>query len=254
MFHNFIFLPLYNGLVAIMELIPGIDLGLAVIIFTIVVRFILFPLSKSALLTQVKMKEIEPQAAKIRVEYANNKQEQALKVMELYRTNKVRPFSGILLLFIQLPILFALLSVFYKIIPEIDPANVYEFLKADIPIVKDSLFGLSLTSKNIILSLITAGAQFLQMKYSIATRQQKEISAIMLKNGQKMDTATSISNSMNTQMKYFLPILAFVSVYFIIPAKFPQAASIIAIYWSVSALFTLVQELYISKKYIKTAK
>jgi membrane protein insertase Oxa1/YidC/SpoIIIJ len=50
-------------------------------------------------------------------------------------------------------------------------------------------------------------------------------------------------------MKYFLPILAFASTYWIIPAQFPQAASIIAIYWTVSTLFTLGQELYIRKKH-----
>ena len=55
---------------------------------------------------------------------------------------------------------------------------------------------------------------------------------------------------MNSQMKYLMPVLAFASVYWIIPAKYPQAATIIAIYWSVSTLFTLGQELYIRKKHL----
>ena len=117
MFHNFIFLPLYNGLIGIMDILPGVDVGVAVIIFTIIIRLILFPLSKSSVLTQVRMKEVEPEANKIRAEYATDKQTQALKIMELYKTRKVRPFSGVLLMFIQLPILIALISVFYKIIP-----------------------------------------------------------------------------------------------------------------------------------------
>ena len=59
------------------------------------------------------------------------------------------------------------------------------------------------------------------------------------------------SAMMTKQMKYLVPILAFVSTYWIIPARFPQAASIIAIYWAVSALFTLFQELYIRKRHLK---
>jgi membrane protein insertase Oxa1/YidC/SpoIIIJ len=52
-------------------------------------------------------------------------------------------------------------------------------------------------------------------------------------------------------MKYFLPLIAFASTYWIIPAKFPQAAAVIAIYWSVSSLFTLGQELYIRKRHLE---
>ena len=91
MYNQFIFRPLYNGLVGIMNIIPGIDLGVAVIIFTCVIRFILFPLSKSALITQVKMKNVEPEANRIKAQYANNKQEQALKIMELYKEKKIKP-------------------------------------------------------------------------------------------------------------------------------------------------------------------
>ena len=69
MYNQFIFKPLYNGLVEIMNIIPGIDLGMAVIIFTCIVRLILFPLSKSALITQVKMKGAEPEINKIKAQY-----------------------------------------------------------------------------------------------------------------------------------------------------------------------------------------
>lgn len=248
MYHNFIFLPLYNGLVAIMNVVPGIDLGLAVIIFTIIIRFILFPLSKKALLTQVKMKNIEPEVNKIKAQYSGNRQEQALKIMELYKQKGVKPFAGILLLIIQLPILFGLISVFYKIIPEVHPEFLYSFLK--IPEIYPTLLGLDLTQKSFILALITGLAQYAQLHYSVAVRQQKEMSERTIKNGGKLDTMSQMANSMNSQMKYTLPIIAFVSVYWIIPASFPQVASVIAIYWSITSIFTLVQELYIKKKHI----
>jgi YidC/Oxa1 family membrane protein insertase len=234
-----------------MDFVPGIDLGIAVIIFTIIVRLILFPLSKQSLLTQVRMKEIEPEANKIRSQYANDKQNQALKIMELYKSRNIKPFSGILLLIIQLPILFALISVFYKIIPTIQPEFLYSFIH--VPDISNTLLGLDITKKSLILALITAVIQYFQMHYSVAARQQKEMAAVTLKNGGKLDSMSQISNSMNTQMKYFLPVIAFASVYWIIPASFPKAAAVIAIYWSVSSLFALGQELYIRKRHIETS-
>lgn len=247
MYHNLIFLPLYNSLVGIMDIIPGIDVGIAVIIFTVIIRLILFPLSKSSLLTQVRMKEIEPEAAKIRAQYANDRQLQATKVMELYRTNKVKPFSGILLLIIQFPILLALISVFYRINP-IDPTMLYSFIY--VPMASPTLLGVALTGKSFILALATAVIQYLQLQFSVAMRQQKSIAEKTLRSGGKLDAASQMSHSMNKQMKIFVPVLAFVSLYWIIPASFPHAASIIAIYWSVSSLFSFLQELYIRKKYL----
>jgi len=233
-----------------MDLLPWVDVGIAVILFTIIVRLIIFPLSKNALLTQVRMKEVEPEANKIKAEYANDRQKQGLKVMELYKAKGIKPFSGVLLLIIQLPILLALISVFYKIIPTIDPTILYSFVH--VPAIKPFLLGLDLTKPNIILSIITAVIQYFQMHYSLASRQHR---ALVAKNGGKAlggnDFSSTMANSMNGQMKYILPLIAFASTYWIIPARFPQAASIIAIYWSISSLFTLGQELYIRKRHLE---
>jgi YidC/Oxa1 family membrane protein insertase len=195
------------------------------------------------------MKEVEPEVNKVKAEYANDRQAQGLKVMELYKSKGIKPFSGVLLLIVQLPILLALISVFYKIIPTIDPTLLYSFVH--VPVIKPFLLGLDLTKPSIILSLITGIIQFFQMHYSIASRQHRDMVA---KNGGKVPAATdfgsNMANTMNTQMKFLLPVIAFASTYWLIPARFPQAASIIAIYWSISSLFTLGQELYIRKKYL----
>jgi len=241
MYHNYIFLPLYNGLVGIMDLLPWIDIGVAVVIFTFIVKLALFHLSKSSILTQIKMKEVEPEMNKIKAQYANDRQAQALKVMELYREKKVKPFSGILLLFIQLPILLALLSVFYKIIPTINPEYLYSFIT--LPTLKTQFLGLiDLTKPSLILAILTGISQYVQLHYSLASKQVKPVDG---NQGGKPDIAAS----MTKQMKYMLPVFAFISIYWIIPVKFPQATSIIAIYWIVSALFTLGQELVIRRKY-----
>ena len=168
-----------------------------------------------------------------------------MKVMEFYKEKDIHPFRSLLLPIIQLPILLGIISVFYKIIPTVDPALLYSFVH--IPVIKPVLLGLDLTSKNIFLSLLTGIIQFLQLRFSITSRQQRAMNA----NGQKGDSTAQMMNSMNTNMQFFVPILAFVSTYWLIPARFPQAASIVAVYWSVSTLFTLVQELFIRKKYLK---
>lgn len=247
MYNEIIFRPLYNILVGIMDFIPGIDVGIAVIIFTIIIRLILYPLSKSSLLTQVRMKVAEPEAAKIRAQYANDRQTQAMKIMELYKEKQIKPFAGILLLIIQLPILLALVSIFYKIIPTIDPTLLYSFIH--VPTASPTLLGLNLASKSVILCLLAAVAQFVQLHFSLASRQPASLAPIAGEKGGANMMQTSAM--MTKQMKYFVPILAFVSTYWIIPARFPQAASIIAIYWAVSALFTLGQELYIRKRHLK---
>ncbi len=249
MYNTFIFLPLYNGLVSLMN-IPGIDVGLAVILFTAIVRLLLYPLSKSALFTQVRMKDAEPELNKIKAEYKDNRQLQAQKMMDLYKQKKIKPLSGFLLLIIQLPILLALISVFYNIVPSVKPELLYGFIH--IPTAHISLLGINLIGKSLVLSILTGVIQFLQLHYSLASHQIRLVSKKNAKESAvKTDSTSDMMSSMNTNMKYFMPILAFASVYWIIPARYPQAASIIAIYWSVSTLFTLCQELYIRKRLLK---
>lgn len=244
MWNELIFRPLYNGLIGIMDLLPWADVGVAVVIFTIVVKLILYPLSKSALLTQAKMKEVEPEATEIRKKYADDRQLQAQKIMELYKSKNIKPFAGILLLFIQLPILFALISVFYKIIPEIDASLLYGFVS--IPELKTQFIGLvDLTTPSISLALITAVAQYLQIRYSLASSKPAQV------DPNDKSSMPAIMNSMQSQMKYMIPVLAFVSLYWIIPTTYPMATSIIALYWATSSLMTLFQELHIRRQHLK---
>lgn len=246
MYHELIFRPLYNGLVGIMDALPFIDVGIAVILFTIIVKVILFPLSKAALLTQVRMKEVEPEINKIRNQYSADRQVQAAKTMELYKSKGIKPFAGVLLLIVQLPILLALISVFYKIIPAIHPEFLYSFIS--VPQIKTAFLGfIDLTHPSIILAVLTGVAQFFQLHFSLAARQAKN-TPIPQGSGA---AASMLANSMTGQMKYFVPFLAFASIYWIIPSQFPQASSIIAIYWITSSLMTLAQELVIKRKHLK---
>jgi YidC/Oxa1 family membrane protein insertase len=223
------------------------DLGIAVILFTIIIKFILYPLSKSSVITQIRMKELEPEINKLKSQYANDKQAQALKIMALYKEKKVKPFAGVLLIIIQLPILLALISVFYKIIPTIHAEFLYSFVSVPATLHTNFL-GIDLTQKSLVLAIITGLIQFAQMHFSPAMRQNKNNPTV------STDMATQMASSMSKQMKYTMPVLAFISIYWFIPAGFPQAASIVAIYWITSSLFTLAQELYIRKQHTNTIK
>ena len=89
LFHLFFYEPLYNGLIFLIGVLPWADVGIVVILFTCIVKLALFPLSKKSVLTQIRMKEIQPELDAIKEKHKDNKQEQALKVMALYREKRL---------------------------------------------------------------------------------------------------------------------------------------------------------------------
>ena len=103
-----IVLPIANVLYIIYNLIG--DFGLAILIFTILVKLLMWPLTKSQLHQTKLMKKIQPELAEIRKRCNGNKQMECLQTMDLYKKHNVKPFSSILTLLIQLPIFIALYS------------------------------------------------------------------------------------------------------------------------------------------------
>ena len=104
-YHIFFYDPLYKTLAFLLKILPLADIGLAVIILTITVRLILFPLSRKAVLTQMRMTELAPELEVIREKYKDKPEEQARKTLSLYQEKKVNPFSGIFVILIQIPII-----------------------------------------------------------------------------------------------------------------------------------------------------
>src|SRR3989344_1254116 len=94
-FHAALYNPIYNALVALVAVIPGGEVGVAVIALTIVIRIVLLPLSLAVARSQRRMRELEPKLKELKEKYPN-KQEQAAKTLELYRTERVNPFTSIL--------------------------------------------------------------------------------------------------------------------------------------------------------------
>ena len=109
LFELFITQPILNLLLVIYNFIG--DFGFTIIVFTLIVRFLMWPLTKSQLHQSKVMRELQPELQKIRKNSKGNKQAETLQMMELYRRHNFKPFRSMLTLFIQLPILLTFFSV-----------------------------------------------------------------------------------------------------------------------------------------------
>ncbi len=81
---------------------------MSIIIFTILVKLVLVPLTKNQMSSAKKMQELQPKVKEIQEKYKNNKEKLNEKTMELYKEHKINPVGGCLPLLIQLPIIFGL--------------------------------------------------------------------------------------------------------------------------------------------------
>lgn len=237
LFHIIFYDPIYNGLVFFINFVPLHSVGLAAILFTIIIKIIIFPLSQKAVKTQFAMKQIEPEINELKIKYKDNKQIQAEKTMLLYKEKGINPFAGVFSTLIQLPILLALYWVFLKGgLPTIDTNVIYPFIK--IPsVINMDFFGVIVTEKSLIFAILVAVAQFLQMQITIPKSVKKDND----KNKKEPSFGDELAKSMNIQMKYVMPIIMF-----FIAKSFPL---VVSLYLITSSLFAIGQELYVRHKY-----
>lgn len=234
-FHILFYNPIYNGLIFLISTFSWMDFGMAVIAITIIVKLILFPLTRSSIRTQIEIKKIEPLLNEIKTKYEKNKEEQARRMMDLYKEHQINPFASFLLILVQLPILFALYFVFLKSgLPNVHTDILYSFVKAPDFINPNFLGLIDISQKSLILSFLAGITQFLQMKLIMPKIEN---------NGQKNNLKDDLVRNMQIQMKYVLPVFIFFIAY--------GLASAIALYWTASNLFMIGQELYIRKNYKK---
>ena len=225
-FFNAVFYkPILNALIFLTAALPGHDLGLAVILLTVIIRTLMFPMTHKMLKTQHAMKIIEPEVKKI---YADkkNKEDQAKALMELYKKHGINPLSGFFILLFQLPILFAMYQVFLYGLP-FPAGDVYPFLKIPENINTMFLGFISLTSANIGLSALAALSQFWQAKLAIPPKTTPPAKGDM-------------AQAMQWQMLYVFPFIIF-----ILGFKLPAAVSL---YWTAMNVFAIVHEARVRKK------
>ncbi len=240
LFQNFLVEPLYNVLVFLLNVIPFADLGVAVIILTIFVRIVLFPISKNAIKSQIKMKEIAPQMKELQEKYKDDRQKLAIETMQLYRDNNVKPFASILMIFIQLPIIFALYFVFFREgLPNINLDILYSFISAPENVSVNFLL-IDLTKKSLILAAVAAFTQFLQAKILMSRNNHNLTPTENQTEKEKM--MNDIMKGMQIQMKYVMPVFMGFIAY--------SLGGVIALYFATSNTFSIFQELYLTKKFV----
>jgi YidC/Oxa1 family membrane protein insertase len=234
--HTLVYEPLYNILIGFVALVPGHSVGLGIILLTLSVKLALWPLTAKSILAQRAMRELEPELRKIRETY-KDKQEQALKTMELYQKKGVTPFSGCLPILIQIPVVFGLYFVFMKGLV-IDPAQIYSFVPA--PAELDlHFFTLDLAAKSLFLAILAGGSQFYQAHLSLGSNPlPKPV------EGKKPSLQDDIARSMQMQMRYVFPVLIGVVAF--------STSAAVALYWATSNMLGIAQELWMKLRIAKT--
>ena len=236
--NTILYQPLLNALAFLVSIIPGGDVGIAVIILTIFVKIVLFPLSQKSIESQAEMSILTPELNKIKASGAS-KEEQAKQTFELYKKHNVNPFSGCLLVLIQIPIIFALYYVFFKGI-NFEGGLLYSFIHVPEHINMIFLGLLDLSGKSVILAILAGISQYLQAHFM---PQPAPSSAGAADAGSFSD---SFSKSMHMQMKYIFPfVVAFIAY---------SISGAIALYWITSNLFAVAQQIYATRKGVEIKK
>ncbi len=225
---NIFYQPLYNILILIVGTIAFNNLALAVIILTVIIKALLWPLSKKAIVSQIKMKALGGEISKLKTKYPA-KEEQAKKTFELYKKNGVNPFSSCVVILIQFPIIIALYYVFWKGFNS--PDLIYSFVSMPEGVV-NTLFGIDVTKPHVLFAILAGLSQFAQLTLSPTRVKSSE----MTNTGNIQE---AVSNNMQKQMRFVLPVIIT-----IVSIKLSVA---VAIYWITSNIVTIIQEKTVKK-------
>ena len=234
-FHTAIYEPLYNGLVFLVGFIPSHDVGVAVILLTILVRIFLFPLSRNAISTQIKMKKVAPEVDALREKFKDKREEQARAILALYREHNIRPFANFALFLLQLPVIIGLYWVFaFGGLPEINTSILYSFISTP-PSVNMLFLGfIPMDGHSIVLALLAGVSQFIYTRLSLGKRvaPQKPAGASF---------SDDMARSLDLQMRFVLPVIVSIAAFYIVAAA--------PLYWVASNIFMIGQEYLMGRRF-----
>ena len=227
LFNAVIYNPLYNGLVWLVGVVPGHDVGIAVILLTIVVRIIVYPLSRSAVQAQLDMKKIAPEVTKLRDKFKDDKQGESKAIFALYKEHNIHPFSSFLLVLVQFPILIGLYWVFSRGgLPIITLARLYPFVHVP-PVVNMEFLGIqNMAGHSIVLAFLAAATQFTYTRLSMGPRG--------VKTATEASFSDDMAKSLDVQARYVLPAVIGVIAFSVVAAA--------PLYWVTSNTFMILQE------------
>jgi len=263
-FETLIVQPIFNLLIGLYSIIPGADFGVALIIFTILVRFALWPLVVRQLHQVKQMRKLQPKLAQIKKATKGNKQLESMQMLELYKEHDVKPFRSILTLLIQLPIFIALYQVIQIFTTHRDQIDkfTYGFLKNVGPIKEliahpenfhEKLLGvIDLTSHAIggpggfnifliLLAILAAGSQYFISRQTNPNTSTKRFRDVMAEAAEGKQADQSELNAV--MMGKMTKILPFFMLFIML--GLPGA---LALYYATSNLFAAVQQHYILKR------
>lgn len=226
--------PFLNLLVELYNVLPGHDLGIAIIAMTFLVKVVLWPFTALQIKQQRAMQAIQPKIEEIRTTYKDNKEEQGRKLMELYAKEKVNPASSCLPLLIQIPVFIGLYRALSSGLGTIDPSMLYGFVRDPGTIHATFLGILDLTKSSPVLAIAAALIQFLQSRQMLKTTPAAVTPPPADVASEPAAQDEGMAAIMNKQMMYTMPILtAFIG--FSLPAG-------LTLYWFVMSVLSVGQQ------------
>lgn len=224
-YNNVFFQPIFNLLIWLYDVVPGADIGIAIIVLTVLVKLALWPVSRKALESQKALADLQPKVAVLKEKHKDDQETLAKELMALYSAEKVSPTSSCLPLVIQLPIFIALYHALRDGLTSSGFEKLYPFVAVPEHIAP-SLFGvIDLAGPNLPLAALAAVVQFVQAKQMV-TRQQSR--------GTPGGKDEQMLAAMNRNMLYMMPAMTL-----FIGASLPGG---LALYWLVMNLLTVAQQ------------
>lgn len=233
-FYLVLYQPLFNALIFLYDYASFHDLGVAIILLTILIRLILFPLFHKGSRDQAIMQRLAPKIKEIQHTHKHDKEKQARALMDLYKEHKINPFSGFLLLLVQLPVLIALYRVFLQGFSAGSLNMLYSFIARPESLGHYLLGIIDLTQKNIWIAIVAAIGQYIQGRLSLVSN------SVEAKKGE-----ANPAEMMQKQMVYLGPLLTFGFLYFL---NLPSA---VGLYWLTTVLFSVIQQMIINRSVAK---
>lgn len=224
-YNTIIYNPILNLLVGLYNVFPIQDIGIVIILVTLLIRILLAPFMHKSLKSQKSLSALQPKMNELRDKHKEDREAQAKAMLDLYREHKVNPLSSCLPVLIQLPILIALYQVFSKALKgNLD--GLYSFVSN--PGILDPKFlgMIDLSHPNIAFALIAGLVQFWQSKMITAWQ-----------NNPGSDDPTIATT--NFVMTYAIPIVTVVFAW-TLPAGLP-------LYWIVTTFFAVAQQYYVQR-------
>ena len=227
-----LYAPLFNLLIFFVWLVPGDNVGFAIILLTILVRLILAPLNAGMIKSQKALQALQPEIDRIKIDFKDDQQAQSRAMLELYQARKINPFGSCILLLVQLPVLWILYKVFTVGLDTSHFALLYSFMPRPDHLMTMFL-GIELTKPSLILGVLAGAAQFIQSRQLLGSQPKST-----KKKGE--DTTADLTAMISQQSLYLFPVLTiFLSL------QFPAA---LTLYWFVTTVAMAVQQWLLTRK------